>query len=83
MVEQAPPPRAEDAHVIQPFGHLAPARVALGENVRRLSVAALNRMLAHTMALRDLYKKRHWQMSGETFYSLHLLFDNITESRSS
>jgi starvation-inducible DNA-binding protein len=27
------------------------------------------------MALRDLYKKAHWQTSGATFYELHLLFD--------
>jgi starvation-inducible DNA-binding protein len=27
------------------------------------------------MALRDLYKKHHWQVSGPTFYQLHLLFD--------
>ena len=25
--------------------------------------------------LRDLYKKHHWQVSGHTFYQLHLLFD--------
>ncbi len=25
--------------------------------------------------LRDLYKKHHWQVSGPTFYSLHLLLD--------
>ena len=28
---------------------------------------------AHTMALRDLYKKAHWQTSGATFYGLHLV----------
>jgi starvation-inducible DNA-binding protein len=27
------------------------------------------------MMLRDLYKKHHWQVSGPTFYQLHLLFD--------
>jgi starvation-inducible DNA-binding protein len=27
------------------------------------------------MSLRDLYKKCHWQVSGPTFYQLHLLFD--------
>jgi starvation-inducible DNA-binding protein len=32
-------------------------------------------MLAHTFALRDLYKKNHWQTRGATFYQLHLLFD--------
>lgn len=35
----------------------------------------LNQLLADTMTLRDLYKKSHWQVSGPTFYQLHLLFD--------
>lgn len=61
--------------VIQPFGQLAPVRLGLSAGVRHKSVAALNRMLAHSLALRDLYKKSHWQTSGATFYQLHLLFD--------
>src|SRR5688572_23010788 len=65
----------EDGAVVQAFGSLAPSRLGLGEAVRAKSVAALNRLLAHTMALRDLYKKAHWQTSGATFYGLHLLFD--------
>jgi len=32
-------------------------------------------LLADTITLRDLYKKSHWQVSGPTFYQLHLLFD--------
>ena len=39
------------------------------------SVDNLNQLLADTMTLRDLYKKHHWQVSGPTFYQLHLLFD--------
>ena len=35
----------------------------------------LTQLLADTMTLRDLYKKHHWQVSGPTFYQLHLLFD--------
>jgi starvation-inducible DNA-binding protein len=62
-------------HEVQRFGTLAPAALALGENIRAKSVAALNRLLAHTMALRDLYKKAHWQTSGPTFLQLHELFD--------
>ena len=46
-----------------------------GENVRSASAGALNQVLADTMVLRDLYKKHHWQVSGATFYQLHLLFD--------
>jgi starvation-inducible DNA-binding protein len=39
------------------------------------SVGNLNQILADTMTLRDMYKKHHWQVSGPTFYQLHLLFD--------
>jgi starvation-inducible DNA-binding protein len=39
------------------------------------SVDALNQLLADTMTLRDMYKKHHWQVSGPTFYQLHLLYD--------
>ena len=65
----------ESGAVAQEFGTLQPSRLGLGEAVRAKSVASLNRLLAHTMALRDLYKKAHWQTSGATFYELHLLFD--------
>src|SRR5580765_6861903 len=43
--------------------------------VRLEMTAQLNQLLADTMTLRDLYKKSHWQVSGPTFYQLHLLFD--------
>ncbi len=65
----------EDGEVIQAFGSLAPSHLGLADAVRARSVAALNRLVAHTMALRDLYKKAHWQTSGASFYGLHLLFD--------
>jgi starvation-inducible DNA-binding protein len=42
---------------------------------RQETVQALNGILADSMTLRDLYKKSHWQVSGPTFYQLHLLFD--------
>jgi starvation-inducible DNA-binding protein len=60
---------------IQPFGTLNRYPIALGENARAAGVAALNQLLADTMALRDMYKKHHWQIAGATFYQLHLLFD--------
>jgi starvation-inducible DNA-binding protein len=65
----------EDDVVGQSFGHLEDVRLGLSTETRHQSVAALNRLLAHTMALRDLYKKSHWQTSGASFYELHLLFD--------
>ncbi len=61
--------------VLQEFGTVYPVPIGLGENVRSASVHALNQLLVDTMALRDLYKKHHWQVSGITFYQLHLLFD--------
>jgi starvation-inducible DNA-binding protein len=60
--------------ITQSYGHLSPVRIGLDREVRHRSVAGLNRMLAHALALRDLYKKNHWQTSGVTFYQLHLLF---------
>ncbi len=35
----------------------------------------LNQILADTMTLRDMRKKHHWQVAGQTFYQLHLLFE--------
>ncbi|MGD0444047.1 MAG: DNA starvation/stationary phase protection protein [Edaphobacter sp.] len=47
----------------------------LSANVRADMVAQLNQLLADSITLRDMYKKHHWQVSGPTFYQLHLLFD--------
>src|SRR3954465_3857565 len=49
--------------------------LGLSEEVREKSVECLNQVLVDTMALRDLYKKHHWQVTGHTFFQLHLLFD--------
>jgi starvation-inducible DNA-binding protein len=43
--------------------------------VRQEVVDQFNQVVADTMTIRDLYKKSHWQVSGATFYQLHLLFD--------
>jgi starvation-inducible DNA-binding protein len=48
---------------------------ALGADVRGEMVAKLNQLLADSITLKDMYKKHHWQVSGHTFYQLHLLFD--------
>jgi len=49
--------------------------LAISEDARSSGADRLNQVLADTMTLRDLYKKHHWQVSGPTFYQLHLLFD--------
>ena len=60
---------------MQAFGALARYPLGLGDEVRAASVADLNKVLCDTIVLRDMYKKHHWQVSGHTFYQLHLLFD--------
>jgi starvation-inducible DNA-binding protein len=73
--DRARPKIAQRAAEIQAFGTLAKLPNALSERVCQTSVERLNQILADTMSLRDLYKKHHWQVSGSTFYQLHLLFD--------
>ncbi len=60
---------------VQAYGTVLNLPIGLDESVRLESVNALNQILADTITLRDLYKKHHWQVSGQTFYQLHLLFD--------
>lgn len=62
-------------HEIQAYSTVNHMPIALDEHARRESVTNLNQLLADTITLRDLYKKHHWQVSGPTFYQLHLLFD--------
>src|SRR5205823_7944530 len=75
VARSAAPLTGQRAHETQAFGPVAPMPIALAEDTRRASVDNLNQLLADTMTLRDLYKKHHWQVSGPTFYQLHLLFD--------
>jgi starvation-inducible DNA-binding protein len=60
---------------IQKYGTVVNRPISLDHKVRLASVDSLNQILADTMTLRDMYKKHHWQVSGPTFYQLHLLFD--------
>lgn len=75
ILKRATPLAHQQAHEIQPFGHLVRMPIALSETVCKESVENLNQLLADTITLRDLYKKHHWQLAGPTFYQLHLLFD--------
>lgn len=61
--------------IIQPFGSLVFYQLGLAEKARKENVEALNQILADTLQLRDMYKKAHWQVSGPTFFQLHLLFE--------
>jgi starvation-inducible DNA-binding protein len=74
-LDRAQPLIHQRAHETQPFNSVVKLPIALDIAVCRQSVELLNQILADTITLRDLYKKHHWQASGQTFYQLHLLFD--------
>lgn len=61
--------------VIEDMPHILDAKV------RKQMVNQLNILLADTLSMRDMYKKHHWQVSGPTFYQLHLLFDKHYEEQ--
>jgi starvation-inducible DNA-binding protein len=81
ILNRAKPVDHQQAHEIQPYGHLVKLPIALSESACRESVGNLNQLLADTITLRDLYKKHHWQVAGPTFYQLHLLFDKHYEQQ--
>ncbi len=73
----------QSARELQAFGTVTSMQpLQLEEPVRLEITEHLNQLLADTMTLRDLYKKSHWQVSGATFYQLHLLFDKHYEEQS-
>jgi starvation-inducible DNA-binding protein len=78
----AAPLTGQRAHELQAVGSVVPMPIALAEGTRRASADNLNQLLADTITLRDLYKKHHWQVSGPTFYQLHLLFDKHFDEQS-
>ena len=81
IMNAARPLTHQQAHEIQPFGHLVKLPIALAERVCTEGVENLNQLLADTITLRDLYKKHHWQLAGPTFHELHVLFDKHYEQQ--
>jgi starvation-inducible DNA-binding protein len=80
--KRAAPLLGQRSKPIQEFGTVIDLPIGLDEEVRLESTQNLNQLLADTIMLRDLYKKHHWQMSGHTFYQLHLLLDKHYEEQS-
>ena len=81
IVQQATPQQIRNGQELQPFNQIVKMPIALDEGACRESVENLNQLLADTITLRDLSKKHHWQVSGPTFYMLHLLFDKHAEEQ--
>lgn len=71
----ATPLTGQRGRIVQEYGTVVKLPNGLEEDTRLESTRNLNQVLADTIMLRDLYKKNHWQVSGHTFYQLHLLLD--------
>jgi starvation-inducible DNA-binding protein len=80
--DHATPIAHQRGPITQRYGSVVRMPIGLEADVCRKISNALNQLLADTMTLRDLYKKHHWQVSGHTFYQLHLLFDKHYEEQS-
>jgi starvation-inducible DNA-binding protein len=78
---RASPTTARLGDEVQAFGAMRTLPIGLDEGVRRESCAVLNEILADSTILYALYKKAHWNVSGPTFYQLHLLFDKHAEEQ--
>src|SRR2546423_1579984 len=75
-LNRAQPALHQRANETQPYDAVtAELPIGLPVDTREEIVRQFNQILADTMTLRDLYKKSHWQVSGPTFYQLHLLYD--------
>ncbi len=78
----AAPILGQRGKIVQKFGTVIDLPLGLSSEVRLESSNDLNQVLVDTMSLRDMYKKHHWQVSGHTFYQLHLLLDKHYEEQS-
>ena len=67
--------------ILQEYGTVRDLPIGLDADVRQEMVDGLNQVLADTIMLTSMYKKHHWQVSGHTFYQLHLLFDKHYEEQ--
>lgn len=54
-------------------------RIDLNQEKRRQLAALLNQALADTMDLHAQTKQAHWNVKGENFYQIHLLYDRVSE----
>lgn len=79
--ERAQPHLGQRGPVIQTPDSVRRMPIGLDAKVRLTNAKALNQVLVDTITLYNLYKKHHWQVSGHTFYQLHLLFDKHAEEQ--
>lgn len=63
------------SYELQRYGMLHAVPLGMPEETLKQNVGMLNQLLADSITLYNLYKKHHWQVTGPTFYQLHLLLD--------
>ena len=63
------------SYELQKYGMVHAVPLGMSEDTLKQNVGMLNQLLADSITLYDLYKKHHWQVTGPTFYQLHLLLD--------
>jgi starvation-inducible DNA-binding protein len=57
-----------------------PNRVALSDDVKRQVVQVMQERLAEASDMYSQAKFAHWNVKGDNFYQLHLLFDAVAEA---
>jgi starvation-inducible DNA-binding protein len=72
---KAAPVLGQRGKIVQEFGTVVKLPTGLEEEATLESTRNLNQVLADTITIAQMYKKHHWQMTGPTFYQLHLLLD--------
>ena len=77
----ASPTMSKLGQELQAFNTIRSMPIGLADKARRQSCQLLNGILADSTILYALYKKAHWNVSGPTFYQLHLLFDKHAEEQ--
>ena len=63
------------SYELQKYGVIHAVPLGMPEETLKQNVGMLNQLLADSITLYNLYKKHHWQVTGPTFYQLHLLLD--------
>ena len=79
--DEAQPIMHQRGREVQAYGTVRALPIGLDDAARKESAALLNQVLADTITLYSMYKKHHWQVSGPTFYQLHLLFDKHADEQ--
>jgi starvation-inducible DNA-binding protein len=77
----AQPLLGQRGRTVQEYGTVIDLPLGVDSAKRLDSARNLNQVLADTIMIREMYKKAHWQVSGHTFYQLHLLLDKHYEEQ--